>query len=347
LRRVMKFKSRWQHSPHPDDNMSKKLFVHIGANKTGSSAVQRFLSMNNLALRAEGIVVPDNGFRVVDKIEGHHVWGFQDLLKSAAEGRRQLEDAIDAIDLAYPNATTILLSAENLTADPAAPSLFEGLVERYDTKVIIYIRRQDEYILSSWQQWNSKLSADFWAWVISVVGVLGNWRAYLENWETVIPRDDITVRIFERSKLEGGDVIADFYSMLGTSKPLSALAFPEGTVNPSFSDAIVDLVKGNELIFRNAHDNDFYNFVVKMTGDKYMKTARQSSITFSQRRSILKKYKQQNAWIKKAYFPHIRGQLFSPPDERDYDYVSPDDIGQQKLDFLVSLLYQMYRRGEN
>ncbi len=327
--------------------MSKKLIVHIGANKTGSSAVQRFLSMNNLGLRAEGIVVPDNGFRVVDKIEGHHVWGFQDLLKSVSEGRKQLEDVIDAIDLAYPNATAILLSAENLTANPAAPSLFEDLVKRYETKVIIYIRRQDEYILSTWQQWNSKLSADFWAWAISVVGVLGDWQAYLENWETVIPRDQITVRIFDRSKLEGGDIIADFHSMLGISKPLSALAYPEGTVNPSFSDAIVDLVKGNELIFRNAHDNDFYNFVLKMTGDKYLKTARQSSITFSQRRSIIKRYRQQNAWVKKAYFPHVEGQLFSPPKERDYDYVSPDDIDQQKLEFLVSMLYQTYKRGVN
>jgi len=327
--------------------MPKKLIVHIGAGKTGSSAVQRFLSMNSLALRAEGIIIPDNEFRIADKIQGYHVFGFVELLKNPLEGRKQLEDAIDAMNVAYPRATAILLSAENLAANPAAPSLFENLAKRYDTKVIIYIRRQDEFILSSWQQWHSKISTDFWAWVISVVGRLGNWRAYLENWETVIPRDKITVRVFERSKLEDGDVIADLYSMLGISQPLSALAYPERIVNPSFSDAIVDLVKGNDLIFRNPHDNDFYNFVVKMTGDKYMKTSRQSSITFLQRRSILRRYKQQNDWVKKAYFPHIEGQLFSPPKEHDYDFVSPDDIGQQKLEFLVSMLYQMYKRGKN
>jgi hypothetical protein len=325
--------------------MSKKLIVHIGANKTGSSAIQRFLSMNNLALRAEGVTVPDNRFRVADQIPGFHVFGFQRLLKSPLEGRKQLEDAIDAVDAAYPEATAILLTAENLAANPAAPSLFQDLVKTYDTEVIIYIRRQDEFILSSWQQWHSKISTDFWSWVISVVGKLGNWRTYLENWETVIPRDKITVRIFERSKLEGGDVIADFYGMLGISKPLSAFAYPESTVNPSFSDAIMDLVKGNELIFRNVHDNDFYKFVVEMTGDKYMKTSRQSSITFPQRQSILRRYKQQNDWVRKAYFPDIEGELFSPPRERDYDYVSPDDITQQKFEFLVSTLYQMYKRG--
>lgn len=330
-----------------DDEMSKKLIIHIGANKTGSSAIQRFLSMNSLALREEGVVVPNENFQVADKTQGHHVFGFQDLLKSPSEGRKQLEGMLDAVDVAYPEANTILLSAENLAANPAAPSLFEDLVKRYDTRLVIYIRRQDEYILSSWQQWHSKISVDFWAWLISVVGVMGNWRAYLENWETVIPRGKITVRIYERPKLKGGDVIADFHSMLGISKPLSTLAYPKRVVNPSFSDAIMDLVKGNELIFQNVHDNDFYNFVVRLTGDKYIKTSRESSLSFAQRRSILGRYKRQNSWVKESYFPHIDGELFSQPKESDYDYVSPDEIDQQKLEFLTSMLYQMYKREVN
>lgn len=325
--------------------MPKKLIVHIGANKTGSSAIQRFLSMNSLALREEGIIVPNNEFRVTARIPGYHVFGFQELLQNPLEGRKQLGEAIDAAQAAYPEATAILLSAENLTANPAAPSLFEDLVERYDTRVIIYIRRQDEYILSHWQQWNSKVQADFWAWVISVVGTLGNWRAYLENWETVIPRDGITVRVFEKPKLEGGEVVADFHNVLGISRPLDAFAFPEDTVNPSFSDAIMDLVKGNELVFQNAHDNDFYKFVVKMTGDRYTKTARQSSISFPQRQAILDKYKRQNDWVRESYFPHFEGDLFAPPKESDYEYVSPDGIDQQKLEFLTSIVYQMYKQG--
>jgi hypothetical protein len=327
--------------------MAKRLIVHVGANKTGSSAVQRFLSLNCPTLREEGIVVPNNRFEVADKIEGHHVFGFQELLGDPSEGRRRLEEAMDAVEAACPGANAIVLSAENLTANPAAPSLFEGLVERYETRIIMYTRRQDEYILSSWQQWYSKIWTDFWAWAISVVGTLGDWRAYLENWETVVPREGITVRVFERPKLEGGDVVADFYGMLETSRPLTALAYPQGIVNPSFSDAVMDLVKGNELIFRNVHDNDFYDFVVKMTGDRYKKPARQSSISIAQRRSLIARYKQQNDWVKKAYFPHVQGELFSPPREDDYDYVSPDEIERQKLEFLVSVLYQTYKRGKN
>ena len=327
--------------------MPEKLILHIGANKTGSSAIQRFLSTNSLALREEGIVVPDNEFQVADKIQGYHVFGFQKLFQNPLEGRGQLGDAIAEVDAAFPGASTILLSAENLTANPVAPSLFEDLVESYDVRVIIYIRRQDEYVLSSWQQWTSKVRADFWAWLVSVVGTLGDWRAYLENWEAVIPREKITVRIFEKPRLVEGDVVADFHSMLGVSRPLDDFTLSEDPVNPSFSDAVVDLVKGNELIFQTPHDNDFYNFVAKMTGDRYMKTARQSSISFPQRQAILDRYKKQNNWVKESYFPQAGGKLFSPPKEGDYDYVSPNEVERQKLEFLTSTLYQMYKQGEN
>ena len=327
--------------------MPEKLILHIGANKTGSSAIQRFLSTNSLALREEGIVVPDNEFQVADKIQGYHVFGFQELLQNPLEGRERLGSALAAVDAALPGASTILLSAENLTANPVAPSLFEDLVESYDVRVIIYIRRQDEYVLSSWQQWTSKVRADFWAWLVSVVGTLGDWRAYLENWEAVIPREKITVRIFEKPRLVDGDVVADFHSMLGVSRPLDDFTLSEDSVNPSFSDAVVDLVKGNELIFQTPHDNDFYNFVAKMTGDRYTKTARQSSISFPQRQAILDRYKKQNNWVKESYFPQAGGKLFSPPKEGDYDYVSPNEGERQKLEFLTSTLYQMYKQGEN
>lgn len=208
----------------------------------------------------------------------------------------------------------------------------------------MYLRRQDEFLLSAWQQWHSKIETDFWAWLVSRVGTLGNWSAYLERWENVLPRDKINVRVYERPKLKGKEVIADFYSMLGVSKPLSELNYPENTVNPSFSDAIMDLVKGNELIFEGIHDNAFYHFVAEMTGDKYKKSSRQSPITFPQRQAILERYEEQNNWIRESYFPEASGPLFAPPKESDYGYAPPDSLGQEQLEFLTAMLYRMYKR---
>lgn len=323
----------------------KKLTVHIGANKTGSSAIQRFLSINCQTLRAAGVVVPDGTLKASHGTSGFHVFAFRDLL-NVPEGSSGLYTAIRDIASRHPDAGTIVLSAENLAASPAAPLLFAGLLGEFDVQVILYVRRQDEYLLSSWQQWYSKISTDFWAWTLAVAGSLGNWQSYLEAWEAVVPRQQITVRIFERGKLEGRDVIADFYKQLKLTIPFNELLYPEATVNPSFSEAIMDLVKGNPLIFSDANDNFFYDFVQAMTQDRYLKNSRQSPITFAQRKAILGKYSESNRWVVDRYFPGTPG-LFSPPQEEDYDYVSPEAMQTEKMEFLATMLYQMHQQGKS
>lgn len=322
----------------------KKLILHVGANKTGSSAIQRFLALNASALHSEGFVIPDKDFRVSESIEGHHTFSFQKLLANSEDGRKRLEDALDSIVRDRPETKTILMSAENLAANPAAPSLFEGLAEDFEVEVVMYIRRQDEFILSSWQQWQSKVRTDFWAWLVSVVGNLGDWQAHLQNWEKVIPRENIKVRVYERPRLENGDVIEDFHGMLGLSAPFESMAYPKKSVNPSYSDAIMDLVKGNDLIFENPHDNDFYRFVAKFTGDKYKKSPRTSLITMAQRKAILAKYETQNEWVKENYFPHLKGKLFSKPKEEDYHYIAQNELDREKLEFLTTMMYQLYKQ---
>lgn len=325
--------------------MSKRLIVHIGGNKTGSSAIQRFLAANCLALREAGIVVPDSRLEANDRIDGFHVFCLENLIKQP-DGQLRFRAAIDELAASIPETSTILLSAENLAANSKAPALFEGLADRFELRIILYIRRQDEYLLSSWQQWNSKIASDFWAWATAAVGSLGNWRHYLEHWEAIVPREQICVRVFERRKLDGGDVVTDFLSRIGVPEPFDRFSHAGQTVNPSYSDAVVDLVKGNPLVFEDVHDNDFYNLVGRMTGDRYVKSSRQSAITFAQRLAIVNKYAASNRWVKEHYLPDMDGNLFSQPRESDYEYVSNEGLQQQKLEFLATMLYRMHKHGK-
>ncbi|WP_157014692.1 hypothetical protein [Mesorhizobium xinjiangense] len=324
----------------------KRIVVHIGANKTGSSAIQNFISINARRLRDAGIVVPGTNFELSGKIDGHHVWSFQLLFDNPSEGAKVLSGALHDIFALEPNASAVLLSAENLTANPVAPALFKELAQQYDIEIVIYIRRQDDYFTSSWQQWHSKTNSDFWAWAISAIGQFGNWRTYLERWETVVPRKNIKVRIFDRKKLVDGDVVADFYGLLDLSIPFSELSYPKKQINPSYADAVMNLVKGNSAIFRDAHDNDFYNFVQAMTGDRFFKNSKESSLTFSQRHAIVQKYAVSNRWVKDSYFPDTPGELFSPVVEGDYYHVSDSDVQRQQLEFLTELVYGMHKKGK-
>ncbi len=322
--------------------MKKKIILHIGANKTGSSAIQRFISLNRKEFLDEGIVIPNDDFQVSDSIQGYHVWGFARLIKEEANGQQILEDAVEDIFRSQPSANTILFSAENLTANAGAPHLFQNIAKKYEIRVIVYIRRQDDFILSSWQQWHSKRYDDFWAWTISVLGTLGNWRTHLQNWETVVDRSQITVRVYERPKLKDQDVMSDFHQWVGLERPLSALNIPTVQVNPSFSDSIVDLVKGNDLIFENTHDNEFYRFIEKYTGDLYFRKSAESILTVEQRRAIIKTYQKSNNWVKRNYFPGADGELFSEIKDNDFTYVDSDKMTKQQLQFLTTLIYRLH-----
>ena len=325
--------------------MLSRLVVHAGANKTGSSAIQSFLAHNHKALREEGFVVPDATCGLTSQITGYQVFYLQELM-SAPDGPARLERDVAAVAEAAGSAHTLILSGENLAANPAAPTLFATLAKTYETRLVLYVRRQDDYLLSSWQQWYSKDSDDFWAWIVGALGKTGNWATYLRRWGEVLPNDRITVRVFEPEKLAGGDAVRDFAGCIGVERPFERFFRPKDRVNPSFTEAVLDLVAGNDFIFDNVHDNRFYAFVQELTGEAFFKERGESPITDAQRRAIIDHYGPSNAWVRKTFFPDMTGQLFAPLKEGDYAYVPPEARERKQREFLISMVYALRKRGK-
>ena len=57
--------------------MKKKLIVHIGAGKTGSSAIQKFLSLNCSVLAEHGVLIPGCKLDLESECLGEQIWFFQ------------------------------------------------------------------------------------------------------------------------------------------------------------------------------------------------------------------------------------------------------------------------------
>jgi len=320
--------------------MSARLILHIGANKTGSSAVQSFLRLNVKSLRSLGYRVPDSELGLSDKVTGEHVFATQTLFNRA--DRAGLANKIALLmQAAEP---TLIISAENLSNDSNF-QFFDQALDGLGCKVILYIRRQDELLTSSWQQWNSKREVDFNAWLILALQRLGHWQRCIEGWESVVGAGNVTVRPFQRSDLVNADVIDDFVSLLGLSNPLPDFIKPPSLVNPSYSDVITSLASGSKFLFDSAHDSKFYDMVANLTGEAFVAQQKVSLLSRAQREKIIEYYRPQNEAICRQYFPG-RPRLFEEVDHSKYEYLTSEEMTKRQLEFLASLIFGLYKKTQ-
>ncbi|SNR75491.1 hypothetical protein [Puniceibacterium sediminis] len=196
-----------------------KTLIHIGLPKTGSTALQHALHDAQMDLRSQGILYPDP---TVPKAYNHGLLAaammtrdelpreyrfleesdLQERTEVFLEGlRRQIRDVPHNL---------LILSSEYLSRFYLSENAEDFLKFFTDLgadqiEILVYIRRPSDYYLSASQQRlraSSQLSAQE---PRDVCGVL-------ENFRTLFPAADITVRLFDRNSLEEGDVVADFAS---------------------------------------------------------------------------------------------------------------------------------------
>jgi hypothetical protein len=323
---------------------SKTLVLHIGANKTGSSAIQEFLGLNCEALARRGVMVAPSDLMRGGTVTGQHVPFIEHLRFDMAFGRKIVAERIALLMRDLPERGTLVVSAENLSNLNGTHELFADTIPKHNVQVILYIRRQDELLLSSWQQWGSKTTGDFWAWAVGAAGQRGNWRLTLEPWEAMAAREHIVVRIYDRAKMFKQNVVADFLQTIGRGSELQEFQMPAVPANRSYSDAVVDFVKGNPLLFRDMHDNAVYGIIETLTGDRFVRNPRESVITHEERMALLQKYAAANAWVQNRYFANSNGSLFVEPRPEDYDVLSPGMLKVQKWDLVASLIHGLAQR---
>jgi hypothetical protein len=292
-------------------------------------------------LRERGILVPDANLRDTREVAGHQVWYFEQPGAQPKKHAAALAGSIESL-FAAPDVRQVLISAENLSNhDNLAYRWFKEVASQIQTEVIVYLRRQDDFLLSSWQQWYAKVYPDFWAWLTSCVGIVGDWRIPLKHWESIVGRERLHVRLYERDRLVGGDVVADFVQFLQTGE-----APPDDArnkmVNESFNEAIVALIPGSGL-FADGHDVEFYRFLSEVLGPACVKRPHESSITYDQRIAILERYEDCNVWIRDRYFAesHVPATLFELPTPHDYRVPSERELTREQIQILARLVFDL------
>ena len=132
--------------------MKKTLYIHIGAHKTGSSAIQQFLASNRHILRKNGYLYPKMGGFAHHKIP--HMMMRTDLSKM---NEKMIIKKV-LFEMRIFQCQNLIFSSEifeNFSQNKFNDKiklLKQIIPENIDIKIIYYVRRQDDRFESTYNQ---------------------------------------------------------------------------------------------------------------------------------------------------------------------------------------------------
>lgn len=323
-----------------------KVILHIGGSKCGSSAIQAYLRQNVSALADQGVAVPGKEMDFQSTVSGEQIWFFEnaagqkDIARIVAQVRAMLEQA------KQDNKNAVIISAENICNHSfLAPALKQAISDTA-AQVVFYVRRQDDFLISGWQQWHLKHFDSISAYLADRVGRVGNWHQMIVPWADAFGDECISVRPFVRHHLKSGDVVADFFDLIGVSQdtlsPLNRVA------NPSFDEALGRIAHRVKDVFDDQHDNTFYEVMIRLLGASALKTESASSLLgLDTRRHILARYAEENEALKQRFLPQLGKQpLFCALEDTDVSNKSETDLLSEEMAMLTRAIYALAVRSE-
>lgn len=234
-----------------------QLLLHIGMNKTGTTAMQLALAANRRTLRDNGVLYPGDGYAG----EAHHELAW---LCGFYQGKPpHLKDAFETYcdrlhrEVEASKCSHVLVSSEFFSL----PGLIEPVVkafERYDTRVVVYLRRHDHWWQSVYVQavktvenppWGRNYSGYLNAQARQRSSMIGRYRWLVDRWAEAFGADRMIVRPYERSQ-NGPNLLFDLLRSAGLDAVTAKLPPELPRENSSISFAtlsFIDIVQRTRL----------------------------------------------------------------------------------------------------
>lgn len=323
-----------------------RLFLHIGAGKAGSSAIQHALNENAAALRAQGVIVPDSDLGDGPSIDGQHVRFFSRLDPIDDAKIECVTRKLSLQRLAVqPPPIAVVVSAENLLNRRDLARLFRPSRDLFDIEVIVYIRRQDDFFVAAWNQWHFKTNETFRSWCDRMKGREANWDNLIRLWEETLEGVRYTVRVYDRKRLVRGDVVADFFDTIGVNAHgLVGVGTANASVNRSFNEIAMRVAGRNPSHFQDVHDNRFREFLGLLGGERvYEKVNTGLYLDAVERRELVGLYAESNELLRMRHCPWLpEGGLFSDDYEEPGPIIGEREQIDRELDLLWTVVFTSY-----
>ncbi len=214
----------------------RRCILHIGTGKTGSTSVQTYLRAHASNLEEASVCAPlewsaASPFLLLNTRSAHQVRAHLDIDRYNFEGRRQRYLDSLAEEISNSRAEDLVLSSEHFAGETAQGiSLLRKWLDEFcdSVEVILYVRRQDRHAVSLH---STRVKSN------NIKPIFSNsmdghfYDELLLKWSSIFNASEITVRVFERERLVGGDVVTDFLRTIGVDVEVAKIS----TTNESLS----------------------------------------------------------------------------------------------------------------
>ena len=227
--------------------MARRVFVHLGLPKTGTTYLQAALWSNKEHLRAAGVLVPGARHRR-HLLASLDVRGDPRLARRSGNIKHPWQDLVDEA-LGFPG--DALISHEFFGA--AAPEHVQRMVDSFpehEVHAIVTARPITDLVTSRWQEWiknGGTLPIDEWparkGYDPTNEWGLGSFDLHdiLARWSQVLPRERIHLLPVDTRAASPDELWHRFCDVLGVDG--ARLPAPADVVNPSLGVVEVELLR--------------------------------------------------------------------------------------------------------
>lgn len=338
----------------------KKLILHIGRHKTGTSSLQRFLVENRGNLENHNIYYPNGGIQGF----GHHL-----IAKSLSRKEMKLKN-LDKV-LQKPlfidflrelnrkkDSHNIVLSSEAF--QNCNPIHVAEVFSSFNVEIHVYLREHASYLLSSYAQ-SVQATSNYMTLAEYEENVFhADYEKFINQWYEAFGRTSVNVYLFDKAHLTNGDIVQDFLKrILGFNESSRGkFIYSAKDQNPSLGGRLVEFKRllNKNGIADGKGDSEIYQALKKMTLiDKYQDKIRMDKDIYY---NLDKKYSEGNSRLSTEIFNDSEALRIKMPDvfeTKNEIRLAKKDLDEMVKDFsillpeLASTLYgcDFYRKNQS
>lgn len=301
--------------------MKRKLFLHVGPPKTGTTTLQHFLAANRDPLLQAGILYPldEPSHWKLALRSGLIMWPW-----TVDESTTPTWEDVRQASLAHFD-KDLLLSSESfsyafLSAKEGGATHFIEQIKSLgrEIQVLIYLRRQDLWLESYFIEYLKHYGEGGFETFVGVRNESLQYDKVLSFWADIVGKDALTVRLYERGQMS--DFQGDFLKWLGISGHREFQKVENKNHRPSLLQ--MQILNTYVAAFHrhfpkaDASYNKPFGPLDQMLGSFMYKTSDWPStrhyriLPFETARQILDECAEANAKVAKEYFGRQDGKLF-------------------------------------